>query len=183
MLWQFLTFTFGFAMFIGGMPLVLERRLVWNGRPFGPEQVGYTWALAGFLGIFLQGPALGRLVKRFGERALNRVGFAGYVFGYAILAFTHSVPMLIFATVVSTIGGLVRPTLTSMITHVTSREEQGVVLGLTQSLNSVSAILAPPFAGFLIDRGFLTLWGLVASAVSVLGFALTSARTETPRAR
>src|SRR2546423_15432669 len=99
-------------MFVAGMPLVLERRLA-----FGPKQVGYTWALAGLLGIFLQGPALGRLVKRFGERALNRIGFAGYVFGYAILAFTHSVTMLILATVVCTIGGLVRPTLNHMITH------------------------------------------------------------------
>src|SRR5205807_8769821 len=128
MLWQFLSFCFGFSMFIAGMPLVLERRLTWNGRPFGPEQVGYTWALAGFLGIFLQGPALGRLVKRFGERALNRVGFGGYIFGYAILAFCHSIPVLILATVVTTIGGLVRPNLTSMITHTASREEQGVVL-------------------------------------------------------
>jgi len=174
MLWQFLTFTFSFAMFIGGMPLVLERRLTWHGRPFGPEQVGYTWALAGFVGIFLQGPALGRLVKRFGERALNRTGFACYVFGYAILAFTHSIPMLIAATLVSTIGGLVRPTLTSMITHVTSRDEQGVVLGLTQSLNSVSAIVAPPLAGFLIDRGWLTGWGLTAAAVTFLGFLISS---------
>jgi MFS family permease len=175
MLWQFLSFCFGFSMFIAGMPLVLERRLTWNGLPFGPEQVGYTWALAGFLGIFLQGPALGRLVKRFGERALNRVGFAGYVFGYAILAFCHSIPVLILATVVSTIGGLVRPTLTSMITHTASREEQGVVLGLTQSLNSVAMIVAPPFAGILIDRGWLTEWGLAASAVAFIGLMLTSA--------
>src|SRR6266446_2682739 len=90
MLWQFLSFCFGFSMFIAGMPLVLERRLTWAGRPFGPEQVGYTWAFAGLLGIFLQGPALGRLVKRFGERALNRSGFIGYAAGYAILAFCHS---------------------------------------------------------------------------------------------
>ncbi|HEY2844718.1 MAG TPA: MFS transporter, partial [Bryobacteraceae bacterium] len=60
---QFFSFAFGFAMFIAGMPLVLERRLTWGGRPFGAEQVGYTWMLAGVLGICLQGPALGRLVK------------------------------------------------------------------------------------------------------------------------
>jgi DHA1 family tetracycline resistance protein-like MFS transporter len=182
MLWQFLSFCFAFSMFVAGMPLVLERRLTWNGRPFGPEQVGYTWALAGFLGIFLQGPALGRLVKRFGEAKLNRAGFAGYVFGYAILAFTHSIGMLIFATVVTAIGGLVRPTLTSMITHVTSRDEQGVVLGLTQSLNSASAILAPPLAGFLIDRGLLTTWGLLASAVVFSGLAMAASGNATTEA-
>lgn len=173
-LWQFFSFTFGFAMFIAGMPLVLERRLTWAAKPFGPEQVGYTWAFAGLLGIFLQGPALGRLVKRFGERALNRTGFMGYTVGYALLAFCHSIPMLALATLVTAIGGLVRPTLTSLITQATPREEQGVVLGLTQSLNSVALIIAPPLGGFLIEQGWLTAWGLAASAVAFIGLMLAS---------
>lgn len=173
-LWQFLSFTFGFSMFIAGMPLVLERRLTWGGRPFGPEQVGYTWAFAGLVGIFLQGPALGRLVKRFGERALNRTGFLSYAGGYALLAFCHSIPMLALATAVTTIGGLVRPTLTSLITQATDRDEQGVVLGLTQSLNSVSMIIAPPLGGLLIEHGWLTAWGLAASGVAVIGMILAS---------
>ena len=180
-LWQFLSFAFGFSMFIAGMPLVLERRLTWNGAPFGPEQVGYTWAFAGLLGICLQGPALGRLVKRFGERALNRAGFVGYACGYALLAFCHSIPMLALATLVTSIGGLVRPTLTSLITQATPREEQGVVLGLTQSLNSVALIVAPPLGGFLIEHGWLTTWGLAASAVAVVGLLLAAAsRNELP---
>jgi MFS family permease len=173
-LWQFLSFAFGFSMFIAGMPLVLERRLTWAGRPFGPEQVGYTWAFAGLLGICLQGPALGKLVKRFGERALNRAGFMGYVGGYAMLAFCHSIPMLALATLVTSIGGLVRPTLTSLITQAAPREEQGVVLGLTQSLNSVALIIAPPLGGFLIEHGWLTVWGLSASAVALVGLMLAS---------
>jgi len=178
-LWQFFAFAFGFAMFIGGMALVLERRLTWAGRPFGPEQVSYTWIFAGFLGICLQGPAtLGRLVKRFGEHALNRVGFMGYVCGYALLAFCHSIPMLVLATLVTAIGGLVRPTLTSLITQATPREEQGVVLGLTQSLNSVALIIAPPLGGFLIERGWLTAWGLAASAVAFIGLMLASGASD-----
>jgi MFS family permease len=177
-LWQFFTFAFGFAMFIAGMPLVLERRLLWAGKPFGPEQVGYTWAFAGLLGICLQGPALGKLVKRFGERALNRTGFLGYVCGYALLAFCHSIPMLALATLVTSIGGLVRPTLTSLITQATPREEQGVVLGLTQSLNSVALIIAPPLGGYLIENGWLTFWGLTASAVAFIGLMLASGTSD-----
>ena len=173
-LWQFFCFAFGFAMFVAGMPLVLERRLTWAGKPFGPEQVGYTWAFAGLLGVCLQGPALGRLVKRFGERALNRSGFMGYAVGYAILAFCYSIPMLALATIVTSIGGLVRPTLTSLITQATPREDQGVVLGLTQSLNSVALIIAPPLGGFLIEHGWLTVWGLTASAAAFIGLVLAS---------
>ncbi len=172
-LWQFLSFSLGFSMFVAGMPLVLERRLM-----FGPKQVGYTWAFAGLMGIFLQGPALGRLVKRFGERALNRAGFMGYMGGYAILGFVTNVPILIAATLVTSIGGLVRPTLTSMITQATPREEQGVVLGLTQSLTSVAMIAAPPLGGWLIEHGWLTVWGLTASAIAAVGLLLSSRPAE-----
>lgn len=173
-LWQFLCFAFGFAMFTSGLPLFSERRFTWHGKIFGPEQLGYLWAFAGFLGIFLQGPALGRLVKRFGEARLNRVGFAGYIGGYALLAFSHSIPMLLAATVVTSLGTLVRPNLTSLITKATSPEEQGVVLGLTQSLTSVAQIAAPPLGGYLIEHGVLTGWGLVASGVAFAGFVLAS---------
>ncbi len=171
---QFLAFAFSFAMFTSGLPLFCERRLTWNGMPFGPSQLGYAWAAAGFLGIFLQGPALGRLVKRYGEPSLNRVGFAGYVAGYALLAFCHSITMLAIVTVVAAIGGLVRPTLTSLITKTSSPEEQGVVLGLTQSITSVSQIAAPALTGSLVQGGYLTGWGLIASAVAFGGLVLAS---------
>lgn len=171
-LWQFLMFSLGFAMFTAGMPLFVERRLTWNGVPFGPEQVGYVWALAGLFGIIWQGPALGRLVKRFGEVALNRAGFAGYLGGYAILAFAGSVPVLILATVVTSMGSLVRPALTSLITHAAPREEQGVVLGLMQSLSSGALILGPLASGYLIEHGLLTTWGLMAALTAGAGLLL-----------
>jgi fucose permease len=49
-----------------------------------------------------------------------------------------------------------------------------VVLGLTQSLNSVALIIAPPFGGYLIEHGWLTGWGLAASAVAFIGLMLAS---------
>ena len=171
-LWQFFLFSFGFAIFTSGMPLFLERRLMWDGAPFGPKQVGYTWALAGFFGIFWQGPALGRMAKRFGEALLNRAGFLGYVAGYLILALCQSVAQLGVATAVMSMGSLVRPALTSLITQATSREEQGVVLGLTQSLTSVSLILGPLVSGYLIEHSLLTTWGVSAAVIALFGLVL-----------
>jgi DHA1 family tetracycline resistance protein-like MFS transporter len=182
LLWEFFAFAFSFAMFVSGFPLFVERRLAWNGRPFGPEQTGYVWAYAGFLGIFLQGPALGRLVKRFGESALNRAGFAAYVIGYAMLAFCHSLPWLIATTTVLALGGLVRPTLTSMITQASPENERGVILGLVQSLTSVGQITAPPLGGWLITHEILTGWGIAVAAVALIGLAIGGAVSR-PRSR
>jgi MFS transporter, DHA1 family, tetracycline resistance protein len=179
-LWEFLMFAFSFAMFTSGLPLFSERRFEWHGAPFGPVQLGYVWAYAGFLGILLQGPTLGRLVKRFGERLLNGVGFAGYVFGYGLLALSHSLAALMVATTVCAIGGLVRPALTSLITQAAPRDQQGVVLGLTQSLTSLAQIAGPLLAGFLIEHGVLTGWGLTAAAVSLAGLLLASRSAPLP---
>ncbi len=171
-LYEFCAFAFSFSLFVSGLALFSERRYTYHGQPFGAVQLSYVWMFAGFLGILLQGPLLKRLVERFGEKALLRAGFLGYAAGYLILALSHGIPTLILATIVTSIGGLVRPTLTALITHATSREEQGVVLGLTQSLNSIAQICAPPLGGFLIQRELLTSWGLVAAAVASAGLVL-----------
>lgn len=175
-LFEFCAFTFSFAWFVSGLALFLQRRLTWHGMPFGPVQLGYVWAFAGFLGILLQGPPLGKLVKRFGEKPLLRVGFLGYAAGYLMLAFCTNITMLILATIVSSIGGMVRPTLTSLITQATPADEQGVVLGLNQSLTSVAQICAPPIGAYLIQREWLTSWGLVAAAVAAIGLILAQER-------
>jgi MFS family permease len=173
-LWQFLCFIFAFAMFTSGFPLFAERRLLWHGAPFGPEQTGFVYAWAGFLGILTQGPALGIMVKKFGESTLNRVGFACYVVGYAVLGFAHSIPMLVLAATVSAFGQLIRPALTSLITKAAPKSEVGSVLGLQQSLTSVAQIAGPPFAGLLIQHGALTTWGLAAAGVAGVGLILAS---------
>jgi MFS family permease len=167
LLWQFLAFALTFSLFMTGFPLFAERRFEWHGHPFGPKEVGYVYAYLGVLGVILQGGLMGRLVKVFGEIALVRAGFFLAMVGLAALAFTHGVPVLLVVAAAASIGtGMNRPALTSLITQKASRSEQGVVLGLTQSLNSIAAIGAPAVAGLLIDHSLLAAWGLLAAAIS-----------------
>ena len=181
LLWQFFCFSFAFAAFTGGLALFCERRLLWHGKPFGPEQVGYVFAYAGLLGVILQGGFIGKLVRRFGETALVTSGFLTATVGYAVLSATFGIPMLLLAGTVSSFGnGVLRPTLTSLITQQVDRTEQGVVLGLNQSLLSVSQILGPAIAGWLIDRGQLSLWALLSGAVAAVGLAINRS-VPTPR--
>ncbi|MFI5360905.1 MAG: MFS transporter [Elusimicrobiota bacterium] len=176
---QFFLFCVMFSLFISGFALFSERRFLVGGRPFGPKEVGYLYAYAGLLGLVIQGGLLGRLVKRFGEKPLARAGFVSAAIGLAALAFTHPLLFLLPVFTATSFGtGVLRPTLTSQVTQHVGRREQGVVLGLTQSLNSISSILAPLAAGFLIGRGDLKTWALFAAAVSLAGFlfSLRSAR-------
>lgn len=170
LLWKYFSYVFSFALFIGGFALFCERRYHWHGHPFGAREVGFAFAYAGFLGAILQGGLLGRLVKRFGERRLMAVGFIAVAIGYVTLGLAYTVAQLAIMISISSLGGVVRPVVTSLITQVAGRQEQGTVLGLTQSLTSVGQIVAPVLAGILIDRQMLATWAFVAAAIALGGW-------------
>ena len=173
LLWEFFCFCFAFSTFTAGFALFAERRYSWHGLPFGPKQVGFVFAYSGLLGIILQGGLIGRLVKRYGEVKLITAGFVAAAIGYTVLGFSTTVAILLIAASFSSFGnGVLRPALTSLITQNVSRNEQGVVLGLTQSLLSVAQIIAPTIAGMLIDRGHLTAWALWAAVISAVALLL-----------
>jgi MFS family permease len=167
---KFFSYVFSFGVFVGGFALFCERRYTWNGQPFGPREVGYAFAYAGLLGAILQGGLLGRLVKRFGEKNLLALGFVSVILGYVTLGFAFTVAQLAVVITISALGGMVRPVVTSLITQASGRDEQGSVLGLTQSLTSVGQIIAPVLAGFLIEHHLLTTWALVAAGIGAAGW-------------
>lgn len=170
LLLQFFFFAFSFSMFVNGFALFSERRFTWRGKPFDAMQVGFILAWVGFLSIILQGGLIGKLVKRFGELSLVRSGFLVTAVTSFWLARVDSIGELLANTGISSYGsGVVRPAVTALITQKASKQEQGVVLGLTQSLTSVAAIVAPVVAGALIDRGWLAAWAIGVGLVALCG--------------
>jgi len=174
LLWEFFLFTFAFATFTGGFALFAERRFTWAGMPFGPKQVGYVFTYSGLLGIVVQGSMRsGWPVRVFGEVRLVTLGFVSGVLGYTLLGLSHGIALLLIAASFASLGnGLIRPALTSLITQQVGRGEQGVVLGLNQSLMSIAQIVGPAIAGALIDRGWLTAWALCAALITLVALLL-----------
>ncbi|MBC7928428.1 MAG: hypothetical protein H7039_22530 [Bryobacteraceae bacterium] len=74
------------------------------------------------------------------------------------------------AAIVSVSTGVLRPALTSLISQVARPDEQGGVLGLTQSLQALASIAAPAIAGLLINHGLLAAWAWLAAASLLAGF-------------
>ena len=173
-LFQFLFFITSFSMFISGFALFAERRFTHDGHPFGPREIGYVFGYVGFLGIILQGGLIGRLVKRFGESALVAVGFVALAVGYFGLGIATSLVVLMLMGTLAAFGnGVIRPALTALITQRAGRQEQGVVLGVTQSLMSMASIVSPIIAGLLIERQMLTAWAWVAAGLAAVGIVLS----------
>jgi MFS family permease len=173
---QWLLFSFSFSTFISGFALFAQRRYLWHGRPVGVREVGYIFAYTGFIGIIMQGGLVGRLVKWLGEQRVVQMGFISSLLGDIAIGFTHTITQLLCVAGLANIGGAgLRPALTSMVTQKAGRREQGVILGLTQSLMSVAQITAPLISGLLIDTAdkrhdssFLTIWAIWAGILAGL---------------
>ena len=73
------------------------------------------------------------------------------------------------------------PSITALVTLFAGKQEQGAVLGLTQSLSSVAAIVAPPLAGLLIKHELGRAWAGLAAAAALIGAAL-ALRARAPAA-
>jgi DHA1 family tetracycline resistance protein-like MFS transporter len=171
---QFFCFSFAFATFTSGFALFAERRFSWHGHPFGVREIGMVFAYSGLLGIVIQGGLVGRLVRRFGEPALAVAGFSSMAVAYATLSFSGAIGWLVVASTFAAFGnGITRPVLTSLITQAAGRHEQGVVIGLNQSLMSVAQICAPLLAGTLIGTGRLGLWAAMAALASLAGVVMS----------
>ena len=171
---QFLLFALAFSLFTSCFPLFAERRFTTaDGQPFGPQEVGHLYAYSGLLGLVLQGGLLGRLVRRFGEARLVGLGFAASSVGYVALGWVHSTPGLVAVATVAGVGSsLLRPCLTALVSRHAHGGEQGVVLGLTQSMVSLSSVVAAPLGGALINGGWLSVWAWTAAAAYVVGLAV-----------
>ncbi|WP_437500623.1 MFS transporter [Sorangium sp. So ce1099] len=165
---EFFAFSLSFSTLIGGLALFLERRF-----SFGVKETGYLYAFSGLIGGSIQGGLIGRLARRYGEERLALVGFATMVIGYGLLGAAYTLPMLLVLVAIAAFGAaVVRPSVTTLLTKSVGRDEQGAALGVSQSLASISQIVGPIGAGWLIEHRALAAYGLMAASFAALGFVL-----------
>ncbi len=163
----FLLVILAFAAMESIFALWALRQLDW-----GPEKVGYVFAYLGLLSAIMQGGLTRRLTKRYGEERLLLCGLVLLATGLMTVPFSLDLPVLGGAFALLAIGlGLTQPALNSLISRRAGADEQGGVLGVTQSIGSLARVLGPPSAGYLfayVGHSSPFLWG----AALVLGALL-----------
>ncbi len=140
-------FNFAFAGLQNNFSLFTLERFDW-----GPNQNAILFSFIGVIGVVMQAAIVRRLVPRFGDRRLALFGMAAQVATYAMIAFVPQAWMLFPVLGVLSMGnGLTTPTLTGMVSNQVSHQEQGSVLGVTQSLNALTRVFGPLWAGLVFD--------------------------------
>jgi DHA1 family tetracycline resistance protein-like MFS transporter len=120
---------------------------------FGVRETGYVLAYVGLLAVLLQGGAIGRIVRRWGERRTMRAGLLFAAVGLITSAWAPSWPLLLLTLAPLSIGlSMATPTLNSMLTKESPDGAYGRILGLSQSVAALARVLGPLAAGFVFDR-------------------------------
>jgi multidrug resistance protein len=157
-------FTAGFALMEATLALFIEHSFVPAqilGTPVGHKMATRltTWILlaVGVTAVIVQGGLIGKLQRATSERTLILVGCALLVVSFALLPFTppFGYPAMFPVIIVMAFGsGIFSPSQSSLVSRSVSGDEQGVMLGLGQSMSALGRIVGPASAGMLFERGF-----------------------------
>jgi len=128
-------------------PLFLEERF-----GIGESTVGYVFMYVGSVSVLVRGLAVGRLVDRFGEAKICRLGAGMLGVGMAAGIIANTYPLLaVTLTLVAAGTGTLFPPLAALISRATSAQEQGSTLGLNQFFGGVARVAGPLGGAAIFD--------------------------------
>ncbi len=187
---MFFVSTFCFSCFESTLPLVVADNFNLDIRTneAAAAVVVYLFAYCGILGAIVQGGAIGRLVKLWGEPklivislVLTAVSLAPLTFikghselSWGVLLRPEGLPwvlLLICLGALSVGTSLTRPPLFGYLSNLTPASEQGSTIGVAQSAGSLARIVGPVFATTLLHYTpplpYLVCSGLLLGAAAI----------------
>jgi DHA1 family tetracycline resistance protein-like MFS transporter len=128
---------------------------------YDAHDTGWLFVFVGVIGAVIQGGLIGKLVKAFGELPLVVVGALLFAVSLVMIPFTGPQTglwtLLAVGATFSIGNSLSGPALMGLASKSAGRGEQGGVLGITQSVASLSRTIGPLIASYLIYSAIPTL--------------------------
>ncbi|MFC1627894.1 MFS transporter [Gemmatimonadota bacterium] len=116
---------------------------------WGAKENGLIFGYIGLMIVFTQGFAIRPLARRFGEERLVIAGSILLIPSLGLMPFSPGLAVLMILSGVMAIGsGINTPSLNSLISRSVSPEEQGGIMGITQSLGGLARVIGPIWGGF-----------------------------------
>jgi len=146
----FFFITFSFANIFGNFQYFLERK---DGLGMNEEQTGYLLSFLGIIAAIVQSTLIKPFKKFIGEEKSVIFGNILVAFGLFLIPFSTNVFILLAVLTLLAFGnGLNNAMALGLISQNVSRQDQGGVLGINQSLSSLARFLGPLWGGFIYDR-------------------------------
>jgi len=156
--WRLAVITITYFIGIAGFAIVTVIYAQVSNRRFdlNQSQISYIFVMMGLIGAMIQGGAIGRLAKRFGDVDLAITGFAVMALSMMAMPLAHSIPVfLVFSAGLAMGNSLSQPTISAIASKGASPALQGRVLGIVQSAGSLGRVFGPVIAGILLTSDHL----------------------------
>jgi MFS family permease len=135
----------------------------------GKDSIWVFYTYVGVISVITRAGILGRMVDRYGEAYLSRIGLTLLATGLATLPLARGYVSLAVAVALIPLGtAFTFPCVTSMLSRVISSRERGLYMGVQQTFGGLGRVLIPLWAGFSYDH-FGKSVPLYTSAVLVIG--------------
>jgi DHA1 family tetracycline resistance protein-like MFS transporter len=133
--------------------------------------------------VLINGIGVGKTSRRLGDRVMSSLGLALLVAAFACTPFVHSPLPLAGVMLLFALGSAYANNgITAMISNAATDREQGTVLGVGSSLDSLSGILAPPLSTGLLSRYGSPFGGVASLVVAIIGLIIALRNSLTPPA-
>jgi predicted MFS family arabinose efflux permease len=143
----FFILTFSFANIYGTFAL-----LGLQVYGFTDLQNGYMFGIIGFSSAMVQGGLIGPITKFLGKKKILIVGSFLIMITLALIPYAGNFLWLAVVGIFLSLGtGMLQPTLLSLISEVASEAEQGITLGVNQSLSALARMFGPLWGGFAFE--------------------------------
>jgi len=119
---------------------------------FNDLQNGYMYGILGLASALVQGLLIKFISVNISDKKIVSFGAFSMVVGLALMPFGGNFFGLAIIVVILSLGsGAMQPTLLSLVSKVVSEDEQGLTLGLNQSISAFGRVLGPLWGGFAFE--------------------------------
>ena len=147
----------------------------------GKDRIWIFYTYVGTISVITRAGILGKMVDRYGEAYLSRIGLAMLATGLATLPLTRGYISLAISVALVPLGtAFTFPCVTSMLSRVISSRERGLYMGVQQTFGGLARVLVPLWAGFSYDHfgrsvPMFTSAGLVLATIAI-GYGIDDGR-------
>jgi len=140
---------------------------------FGSVEMSYFFMYIGAVQIILQGVAIGRLTKKFGEEKLIVFGPLLMMVGIFLMPLVPNIAIFMLSlTMIASGSGIMRTVVPSFISKITPANEQGGTLGVANSVASMATVPGPLIGGSLFEFAGLATPFFASAAMLIVAFGL-----------
>jgi DHA1 family tetracycline resistance protein-like MFS transporter len=153
---------------------------------FGLVQTTTYFSLFAIINVAINGFGIGAASKRFGDRAMSNIGLASLLASFLIVPLVHSPLLFVVTMILFAVGGAYANTgITALLSNAYPDREQGTVLSIGSSLDSIAGIASPPVSTGLLSRFGPSFAGVDSAffAAIALGLGLIAVAVGAPVSR